>query len=162
MRLTVAFTLALAACGPTGMTGPTINNRIGGGELATDTVVSKEILRREPRANSARVKHVLVSWKDKAGARGGAGDPRAMARSKRDAEREVRELLDTIAGGANFEELMAKHSEDEGSAATGESYEVTPSAQLVIEFRQLGLRLDVGEVGVVESDFGFHIIKRVE
>jgi parvulin-like peptidyl-prolyl isomerase len=32
----------------------------------------------------------------------------------------------------------------------------------VIEFRQLGLRLKVGEIGVVESDFGFHIIKRVE
>jgi parvulin-like peptidyl-prolyl isomerase len=39
---------------------------------------------------------------------------------------------------------------------------VTPDAQLVIEFRQLALRLHVGEIGVCESDFGFHIIKRLE
>jgi parvulin-like peptidyl-prolyl isomerase len=39
---------------------------------------------------------------------------------------------------------------------------VRPDAQLVIEFRQLALRLRVGEIGVVESDFGFHIIKRIE
>jgi parvulin-like peptidyl-prolyl isomerase len=32
----------------------------------------------------------------------------------------------------------------------------------VIEFKQLGLRLKVGEVGVVQSDYGFHIIKRTE
>jgi parvulin-like peptidyl-prolyl isomerase len=54
------------------------------------------------------------------------------------------------------------HSEDPGSADSGEAYDVAPDAQLVIEFRQLGLRLDVNEVGVVESDFGYHIIKRVE
>jgi hypothetical protein len=39
---------------------------------------------------------------------------------------------------------------------------VTPDASLVIEFKQLGLRLQLGEVGVVESDYGFHIMKRVE
>jgi parvulin-like peptidyl-prolyl isomerase len=32
---------------------------------------------------------------------------------------------------------------------------------LVIEFRQLSLRLRVGEIGVCQSDFGFHIIKRI-
>jgi len=31
----------------------------------------------------------------------------------------------------------------------------------VIEFRQLSLRLNVGEFGVIQSDFGFHIIKRI-
>ena len=33
---------------------------------------------------------------------------------------------------------------------------------LVIEFRQLSLRLNVGEIGVCQSDFGFHIIKRYQ
>jgi hypothetical protein len=39
---------------------------------------------------------------------------------------------------------------------------VSPEAQLVIEFKQLGLRLRIGEVGVVQSEYGFHIMKRVE
>ena len=67
-----------------------------------------------------------------------------------------------LKAGADFEMLMGMHSEDPGSATTGESYDVSPDAQLVIEFRQLGLRLEVGEVGVVESDYGLHIIKRIE
>jgi peptidyl-prolyl cis-trans isomerase D len=58
--------------------------------------------------------------------------------------------------------LMKAHSEDPGSASTGRAYAVRPDAQLVIEFRQLSLRLRVGEIGVVESEFGFHIIKRLE
>ena len=157
----LALVLALAACGPTGMSGPTMNNRVGGGELASSTVISTEILEREPRANRAQVKHILISWADKVEGKAGA-DPRATARSKRDAEREVRALLKQIAEGAPFETLMGLHSEDPGSASTGEAYEVAPDAQLVIEFRQLGLRLEVGEAGVVESDYGFHIIKRVE
>jgi parvulin-like peptidyl-prolyl isomerase len=58
--------------------------------------------------------------------------------------------------------LMKQHSEDPGSASSARAYAVSPDAQLVIEFKQLGLRLNVNEVGVVQSDFGFHIMKRVE
>ncbi|MBK9036282.1 MAG: peptidylprolyl isomerase [Myxococcales bacterium] len=159
--LALALAVPVVACGPTGMSGPTMNNKIGGNQLATATVVSTEILRREPRTNHAKVKHILISWKDKVEGKGGA-DARALARTKRDAEREIRALQKQVAAGADFEQLMHAHSEDPGSADTGESYDVSPDAQLVIEFRQLGLRLDVDEVGVVESDYGFHLIKRVE
>ena len=57
---------------------------------------------------------------------------------------------------------MKENSEDLGSAASGRAFTVTPDAQLVIEFRQLSLRLKLDEVGVVQSDFGFHIIKRTK
>lgn len=57
--------------------------------------------------------------------------------------------------------MMKQYSEDPGSANNARSYKVSTDAQLVIEFKQLGMRLKVGEVGVVESDFGFHIMKRV-
>jgi parvulin-like peptidyl-prolyl isomerase len=58
--------------------------------------------------------------------------------------------------------LMEQWSEDKGSAKNKRPFTVTPDAQLVIEFRQLSLRLNVGEMGVCQSDFGFHIIKRIE
>jgi peptidyl-prolyl cis-trans isomerase D len=149
---------ALAACGPTGMSGPTINNKMSSSPAtASATIESTEILNREPRANNTKVRHILISWKDKTG-----HDPRASDRTRTEAERQVRQLLKQIEGGADFVMLMNAHSEDPGSADSGESYDVSPDAQLVIEFRQLGLRLDVNEVGVVESDFGYHIIKRVE
>jgi peptidyl-prolyl cis-trans isomerase D len=166
LRFGLAFAgLALvSACGPGSPGGPSMNNRMTATQTtASQTVESREILDREPRSNRTKVKHILVSWKEKAsGAMGARADERALARTKLDAEREVRSLEKQLAAGADFDTLMKTHSEDKGSAAEAEAYEVTPDAQLVIEFRQLGLRLDVGEVGVVESDFGFHIIKRVE
>ncbi len=164
-RLTLAAALGTAACGPTGMTGPTMNNKMGSSAntaTATATVETTEILDREPRANRTQVKHILISWRDKAAAFGGGADERALERDKRAAERQVRQLVKQLGAGADFDALMTLHSEDRGSAEQAEAYEVTPDARLVIEFRQLGLRLDVGEIGVVETDFGFHIIKRIE
>jgi hypothetical protein len=124
-------------------------------------VVSSDILAREPVANTAQVKHILISWSDLADAFGGHLDPRAAKRSKADAEAEVRSLIKQLQGGADFDALMKAHSEDLGSASSGRTFTVTPDAQLVIEFRQLSLRLNPGEFGVIQSDFGFHIIKRV-
>jgi parvulin-like peptidyl-prolyl isomerase len=41
-------------------------------------------------------------------------------------------------------------------------YDVDPAAGLVQPFKDLSLRLKVNEVGVVKTDFGIHIIQRVE
>ena len=124
-------------------------------------VISSEILAREPVANTATVKHILISWSDLGDAFGGNIDPRAAKRSKADAEATVRSLLKQLQAGGDFDALMKATSEDLGSARSGRAFTVTPDAQLVIEFRQLSLRLRPGEVGVCQSDFGFHIIKRI-
>lgn len=120
--------------------------------------VSWDILAREPVANEAEVKHILIGW---SGLEGG-GDPRAAARSQQQAEQEVAAILEKLQAGEKFEKAMATFSEDQGSAASGQSFHVSPSAGLVIEFKQLSSRLDVGEIGVCQSQFGFHIIKRVK
>jgi hypothetical protein len=124
------------------------------------SVISTDILAREPLANTATVKHILISWSDLADSFQGHLDPRAAKRSKADAEAAVRSLVQELHAGADFDALMKANSEDTGSAMSGRAFTVTPDAQLVIEFRQLSLRLHVGEVGVCQSDFGFHIIKR--
>jgi hypothetical protein len=136
-----------------------MNNRVGGNELPpppSSRVVSSEIFAREPLSNAATVKHILLSWGDL------ARDPRGAKRTKAVAEQDVTALLAEIKGGANFDELMKKHSEDSGSASIARPYKVTPDAGLVIEFRQLALRLHVDEVGVCETEYGFHIIKRID
>lgn len=127
---------------------------------AVSSVVSSEILAREPISNKAVVKHILISWSDLAEAFGGRIDPRAAKRTKADAEAEVRAVLQKLAEGADFDALMKASSEDLGSAIGARDYTVTPDASLVIEFRQISLRLRPGEVGVCQSDFGFHIVKR--
>lgn len=163
LALTAAVALCAATFGCSGSPGgPTINNKLNNAELApvVSPVVSSDILAREPLANTATVKHILISWKDLADSFGGRLDPRAEKRSKADAENEVRAVIKQLQDGADFEAMMKAHSEDTGSAMSGRAFTVTPDAQLVIEFRQLSLRLRVGEFGVCQSDFGFHIIKR--
>ncbi len=167
LSFVAALVLApLAACGPGAKGGPSMNNKIGGNDVATSSstspVVSSEILAREPNTNNAQVKHILIGWKDLAEQYQGRLDERAAKRDQAAAEAEVKALVGQLAAGSDFDTLMKTHSEDKGSAASARMYPVTPDAQLVIEFKQLSLRLNVGEIGVCQSDFGFHIIKRLE
>jgi len=164
IRLAIAIVLVAAACGPGSPGGPAMGNHLGGPDATPQSspVVSAEILSREPLANTASVKHILVSWKDLEDAFQGHQDPRAQKRTKAEAEAEVKSLVGQLKAGGDFEALMKANSEDLGSAQSNRAFTVTPDAQLVIEFRQLSLRLNVGEYGVVQSDFGFHIIKRYE
>ncbi|MBP6630762.1 MAG: peptidylprolyl isomerase [Kofleriaceae bacterium] len=156
-------TAAVTGCGtakPGGMNGPTINNRVGPPpQERRSPVVSWDILDREPVANTTHVRHILIGWADLAEAYQGGLDPRAEKRNQRDAENAVKGLLGQLKAGGDFVALMGEHSEDRGSA-TGGPMTVTPDAQLVIEFRQLSLRLEPGEFGVCQSDYGFHIIRR--
>src|SRR5262249_52854914 len=74
--------------------GPTISGKVNPDRApAVSPVVSSDILAREPVANTATVKHILISWSDLAEAFGGRLDPRAAKRSKADAEAEVRSLV---------------------------------------------------------------------
>ena len=159
LRLRYVLVVVLLACGPGSKGGPAMNNRMNGSAPVAQgsDVVSGDILSREPVANHAEIKHILIGWKDLSNAKGPA-----LERTKAQAETLVRSLMTQIKAGADFDMLMKQHSEDPGSASSGRAYPVSPDAQLVIEFKQLGLRLNVNEVGVVQSDFGFHIMKRIE
>lgn len=122
-----------------------------------DTLESADILKREPVTDKAKVKHILLNWKDNS-----PEDPRAKTRDRATLEKLVKETVAKLKKGEKIEPLMASLSEDPGSAKSGEGYDVTPDAGLVEPFKNLSLRLNKGEVGVVKTDFGIHIIQRVE
>jgi PPIC-type PPIASE domain len=160
--LRVAVLVFVAACsgspgGPAQLTKidqPTTQS------LEHDPVESADILEREPIANTAQIKHILIGWNQVGN--DGRSDPRAAKRTQKDAQDLIRALMEQIKQGADFDALMKKYSEDPGSASSARAYTVSPEAQLVIEFKQLGLRLKMNEVGVVKSEYGYHIMKRVE
>jgi parvulin-like peptidyl-prolyl isomerase len=123
-----------------------------------DKLESLAILRRKPETKEAKVKHILVGWSEV-----NAGDPRGKKRTRAELEKLVPELLDRAKKGEPFESLMIAFSEDAPEAVkSGQPYSVTPDEQLVQPFIDLSLRLKVGELGVVRTEFGMHIIKRVE
>ncbi len=72
------------------------------------------------------------------------------------------DLLEQIQNGADFDELMLEYSEDPGSQSEPQGYTFI-EGEMVDEFYEATKALQVGEVsGIVESDYGYHIIKRVQ
>jgi parvulin-like peptidyl-prolyl isomerase len=122
-----------------------------------DSLDSVEILARPVTAQKTKVKHVLLGWQEV-----NSGDPRGAKRSRAELETLVKATMVRLKKGEKLEPIMKELSEDGGSAAAGTDYEVTPTAQLVDPFKHLGLRLNVGEVGAVKTQFGIHIIQRTE
>ncbi len=122
-----------------------------------DKLDSRDILEREPVTDKAQVKHILLGW-----AEVNAGDPRGAGRSRADLDKLVRKTLARLKKGEAIEKLMTELSEDPGSAQSGNAYPVAADSSLVPQFKDLSLRLKLNEVGVVKSQFGIHIIKRVE
>jgi len=82
-------------------------------------------------------------------------------------EEEVRtqaeELLAKAKGGADFAELAKQFSEDEGSRDRGGDLDYFSRQQMVPEFSDAAFALEPGQISdVVQSNFGFHIIKAAE
>ena len=155
----------LVACGPGVKGGPTMNNKINNGaevEAPKSPVVSADILARDPMANEAEVKHILIGWKS-VGRDGKPSDDRAKNREKVEAEAIVKTILAKLKDGGDFVALMKEFSEDPGSAKNGMSYNIKyDNVDFDTDFRMMSIRLHVDEVGVTESQFGFHIIKRIQ
>ena len=72
------------------------------------------------------------------------------------------QLLEKVRNGMDMAALMYDYSEDPGTAKSGDPYAVRVDGDFVAEFEALSLRLNVGEAGICQTVFGYHIIKRVQ
>jgi parvulin-like peptidyl-prolyl isomerase len=126
-----------------------------------DPLESKDILDRTAEVGPVSVQHVLIGWKDTPMAKR-SNDPRSKDRTKEAADKLATDILAKAkVPGADFAKLMKDFSEDPGSKDTGKAYDVAADAPFVDSFKKLSLRLHEGEVGLVKSPFGWHIIKRL-
>ncbi|MBI1810025.1 MAG: peptidylprolyl isomerase, partial [Gemmatimonadetes bacterium] len=88
------------------------------------------------------------------------GSPNAMKPAQVDSVRREAEKVLKMVNAKNFAEMAKKYSKD-GSAAQGGDLGVFPKGAMVPEFEKGVLALKPGEVsGLVQSQFGFHIIER--
>jgi peptidyl-prolyl cis-trans isomerase D len=95
----------------------------------------------------ARSRHILIKTT------GGAAKSDADAKAKADA------ILKQIQGGADFAELAKKDSEDPGSGAQGGELGFAKHGTMVPEFDSAIFSQKIGDVKIVKSQFGYHIIQ---
>lgn len=100
-------------------------------------------------------KHVLILTQDME--TGEAYDDAKKAEAKQIAQGIYQKALK----GEDFDSLVSKYSEDPGSLTNPDGYTFT-DGEMVEEFQNCVDSLKVGEIGFVESSYGYHIIKRLE
>jgi parvulin-like peptidyl-prolyl isomerase len=109
-----------------------------------------------PAESRASASHILVAYK---GARGGD----KATRTKEQAKARAEEALKKAKAGSDFAALARTYSDDPGSAAKGGELGTFPRAAMVKPFADATFALKPGELsGLVETDFGYHIIKRTQ
>lgn len=103
-------------------------------------------------ADQVRASHILLMY---------AGSERSSAtRTKAQAQAQIGEIKTALDGGGDFAEQARQHS-DCPSGKRGGDLGQFGRGQMVGEFEKSAFGLPVGGTsGVVETPFGFHIIRR--
>jgi len=100
---------------------------------------------------TASVRHILILTQGKTEA------------EKAEALKKIEGLLVRAKAGEDFEALAVEYSEDPGVAENKGLYENFPRGQMVKPFEDAAFSVPVGEIsGVVETAFGYHILKIVD
>lgn len=99
---------------------------------------------------SLKARHILISTNS-------SKDEKIIAAKKKTADSLVK-----ILNKANWDQITAKHSEDPGSKDKGGVYEDFLEADMVKEFGGYCATAPIGKIGLVKTDFGFHIIEVLE
>ncbi|MHA3789764.1 peptidylprolyl isomerase [Flavobacterium hauense] len=103
---------------------------------------------------SAKASHILVAFK------GGAAPDPSITRTKEEAKAKAEDLLKQVnANPGNFAMLAMMNTDDPGSKQNGGEYDNIVPNQMVKPFNDYVFNNPVGSVGVVETDFGYHVIK---
>lgn len=100
-----------------------------------------------------RASHILIGF-------GANPTPQAKEQARVKAEKVLAEVKKP---GSNFEELAKKYSQDPGSAEKGGDLGMFGRGAMVKPFEEAVFSMSPGSVsGLVESEFGYHIIKLTE
>jgi peptidyl-prolyl cis-trans isomerase C len=129
-----------------------IETEIAAKVAVADTEVDafyQQNLQRFAEGESVHASHILVT-----------APAKAEAAEKEKARAKAQDLLKQLKGGADFAKLAREQSQDPGTAPGGGDLGFFPKGQMDPAFETAAFELKAGAVSeVVESQFGFHLIK---
>ncbi|MDF2523539.1 MAG: hypothetical protein K0R31_1180 [Clostridiales bacterium] len=103
-------------------------------------------------ADYTTVRHILILTKDANGVELSA-DKLAEAKKKAD------DILAKVKAGSDFGTLAKESSEDTGTKDT-KGQLTFGKGEMVKEFEEWAFKAKVGDIGMVKTDYGFHIMKK--
>lgn len=116
-----------------------------GAYLFNDHYCLTRLTDRKSQPETVDVSHILVAFGDN-------------GRTREEAE-EIANGLKEKANASNFAELADENTDDPGSKGKGGKYEGVRKGQMVPQFDEYIFSNPVGQIGMVETQFGFHILK---
>jgi peptidyl-prolyl cis-trans isomerase D len=122
---------------------------IAANQAAVDAEYEKNKARYTGLEKQVRARHILIKVESS-----------ATDEEKAEKRKVIDGLLARARGGEDFAKLATETSEDVGSAKQGGDLGFNPRGRMVTEFDEAQFKLKPGEISdVVQSTFGFHIIK---
>ncbi|WP_431133909.1 SurA N-terminal domain-containing protein [Psychroserpens mesophilus] len=104
--------------------------------------------------DSVKVRHILIPHM---GAQSAQPD---VTRTVEDAKALADSIKTVVtANPSKFPELVTEFSSDQGSVDNGGEYDFHPITQMVKPFSDFEFQNEIGDIGVVKTVFGFHIIE---
>lgn len=122
-------------------------------KLKQDAPVTEDEMGVYFREHYRRAKHVLILTQDMNTQTPYTAEKKAESKQRADS------IYKRALEGENFETLVSELSEDPGSKSNPDGYVFT-DGEMVDEFTNGVDSLQPGNITMVESDFGYHIIKR--
>ena len=113
------------------------------------------IVEMENRIDSLRASYILIGYKDAMGSQD-------TVTTKEQAEAKANELLAQLKASKDNDELFASLAKEYNNDATkekGGDLNWFKNGRMVPEFNQYVLDNPVGSMGVVETDYGYHVVK---
>ena len=85
--------------------------------------------------------------------------PNADAKADAAAKAKAEDILKQLQSGANFADLAKKYSDDPGSKDTGGELGPSQRGRMVPEFDNAIFTQKIGDIKIVKSQFGYHIVQ---
>lgn len=113
-----------------------------------------KLVNKKNVTESVDASHILIAYK------GASNAAPTVVLTKEEAKAKAEDLLKQLqANASNFAALATANTDDPGSKDKGGKYEGVKQGQMVPAFDTYIFNNPIGKLGIVETDFGYHVLK---